>query len=182
MKKHAVLLTALILSGLVGREALAGSAYMSVTGPRGPIQGGVLIKGREGTMEVTEVTHEIVSPRDAASGLPTGKRQHKPLTITMVLDKSTPLLYKSLVTNETLPTVELKFYRTDPLGKELNYFTVKLTNASLSQVKTVLPDTKDPASAQKVEVVQVSFTYQKIEWTWVDGGITASDDWESPAA
>jgi hypothetical protein len=27
-------------------------------------------------------THEIVSPRDAASGLPTGKRQHKPFVIT----------------------------------------------------------------------------------------------------
>jgi type VI secretion system secreted protein Hcp len=26
----------------------------------------------------------------------------------------------------------------------------------------------------------VAFTYQKIEWTWVDGGITAMDDWESP--
>jgi type VI secretion system secreted protein Hcp len=24
-----------------------------------------------------------------------------------------------------------------------------------------------------------SFTYQKIEWTWLDGGITASDDWEA---
>jgi hypothetical protein len=29
----------------------------------------------------------IVSPRDAASGLPTGKRQHKPFTITMPVDK-----------------------------------------------------------------------------------------------
>jgi hypothetical protein len=27
-------------------------------------------------------THEIVSPRDSASGLPTGKRQHKPFVIT----------------------------------------------------------------------------------------------------
>ncbi len=26
------------------------------------------------------VEHEIVSPRDAASGLPTGKRMHKPIS------------------------------------------------------------------------------------------------------
>jgi type VI protein secretion system component Hcp len=26
----------------------------------------------------------------------------------------------------------------------------------------------------------VSFTYQKIIWTYVDGGITAEDDWEAP--
>jgi hypothetical protein len=34
----------------------------------------------------------IVSPRDAASGLPTGKRQHKPFVITKELDKSSPTL------------------------------------------------------------------------------------------
>jgi hypothetical protein len=36
----------------------------------------------------------IVSPRDAASGLPTGKRQHKPFVITKEYDKSSPLLAK----------------------------------------------------------------------------------------
>ena len=25
----------------------------------------------------------------------------------------------------------------------------------------------------------ISFTYQKIEWTWVDGGITSTDNWET---
>jgi len=33
---------------------------------------------------------EIVSPRDAASGLPTGKRMHKPFVITKELDRSLP--------------------------------------------------------------------------------------------
>jgi len=32
--------------------------------------------------QVTPATHEIVSPRDPASGLPTGKRMHKPFTFT----------------------------------------------------------------------------------------------------
>ena len=30
--------------------------------------------------------------------------------------------------------------------------------------------------------MSLEFTYQKIEWTWVDGGITASDDWEAPVS
>jgi hypothetical protein len=34
----------------------------------------------------------VLSPRDAASGLPTGKRQHKPMTFVKDLDKSTPIL------------------------------------------------------------------------------------------
>ncbi|MCB2047736.1 MAG: type VI secretion system tube protein Hcp [Novosphingobium sp.] len=34
------------------------------------------------------------APRDAASGLPTGKRQHKPMTVTKEVDKSSPMLAK----------------------------------------------------------------------------------------
>ena len=35
---------------------------------------------------------KIKSPRDSASGLPTGKRMHKPMIITKELDKSSPLI------------------------------------------------------------------------------------------
>jgi len=38
---------------------------------------------------------QIVSPRDAASGLPTGKRMHKPLVITKELDLALPSLVGS---------------------------------------------------------------------------------------
>jgi hypothetical protein len=37
-------------------------------------------------------SHEIQSPRDVASGLPTGKRMHKPFTITKEWGASTPML------------------------------------------------------------------------------------------
>ena len=47
-------------------------------------------------IDVTAVSHEIVSPRDAASGLPTGKRQHKPITITTEWGASTPLFLNAL--------------------------------------------------------------------------------------
>ena len=32
------------------------------------------------------------------------------------------------------------------------------------------------------EYEEIAFTYQKIEWTWNDGGLTAMDDWEAPVA
>ena len=34
----------------------------------------------------------IVVERDAASGLPTGKRMHKPFVFTKTIDKATPVL------------------------------------------------------------------------------------------
>src|SRR5947207_9637941 len=147
-------------AGSSAASADAIDATMDATGQKqGPIAGG----GKGGKIDVIAVSHQIVSPRDAASGLPTGKRQHKPFTITKELDKSTPLLAQALVTNENLTSVLFTFYR----GGNA-YMTVKLTNASIS-------DRLEHGATE-----QISFTYQKITWTWIDGGITAEDDWEAP--
>src|SRR5438093_8359888 len=79
--------------------APAGAAingYLSLTGQKQKeIKGGVTQKGREGKIAVIAVSHEIVSPRDPQSGLPTGQRVHKPLVITKELDKSSTLLYNA---------------------------------------------------------------------------------------
>jgi len=48
--------------------------------------------------------------------------------------------------------------------------TIKLTNASVAQYD------------QHGDNVTFQFTYQKIEWTWIDGGIVAMDDSEAPVA
>ena len=39
-----------------------------------------------------------------------------------------------------------------------------------------------PENMKLPHMEEVSFTYQKIEWTFEDGGITAEDDWEAPVA
>ena len=38
---------------------------------------------------------------------------------------------------------------------------------------------RHPDLVKFAEYEEVSLTYQKIEWTWNDGGITAGDDWEA---
>jgi type VI secretion system secreted protein Hcp len=159
-------------------RAAQPSIFMKMNGAtQGHIPGGVVRPGLEDWIEVIGLSHEIASPRDAASGLPTGKRQHKPFTITKELDKATPLLFKALVSNEVLTDVELRLYRPDRAGKEEHYFTIKLTNASISSVKME----NDSGNASET-TEHVSFVYQKIVWTWQDGGITAEDDWETPVS
>jgi type VI secretion system secreted protein Hcp len=161
-----------------GAARAADPIYMQVTGEKsGPIQGGVTLKGLEGSMHVLALSHEIDSPRDAATGQATGKRQHKPLVITMVLDKSTPLLLNAMVTDEVLKEVHLLFYERGAKGNLVNTFDIKLTNAQISHVATVYPDTGSPRSDRPV--LQLSFVYQKIEWTWVEGAVTAADDWQA---
>ena len=105
--------------------------------------------------------HEIVSPRDVATGQASGRRQHKPITFVKVMGAPTPMLLNALVNNENLPTVKIAI--TD--GTSNTVMTIELTNASVA------------SWTQVGDHERVSMTYQKITWTWLDGGITAEDDW-----
>jgi type VI secretion system secreted protein Hcp len=166
------------------RHSLVGSfqAWMSVKGAK---QGQIKPSSNDRTrakefanfMRVYSVDHKISSPRDAASGLPTGKREHHPIRILKENDSTSPGLFAALTTNEALTDVEIRFYRANVKGAvgtsgEEWFFTIKLTNANISEIQTL----NDPGGALPLEYV--SFTYQKIEKTYVNGGITAMDDWE----
>ena len=165
---------------------MALNAYLNLTGQKqGDIKGSVIQKGREDKIAVIAVSHSIVSPRDAASGLPTGKRMHKPLVITKELDKSDPLLYNVLVNNENITKWKLEFWtpQTDQrtgTGNEVQHYTIELENANIASIDFRMANNKHPDLMKFAEYEEVAFTYQKIMWTWTDGGITAEDDWEAP--
>jgi type VI secretion system secreted protein Hcp len=42
-----------------------------------------------------------------------------------------------------------------------------------------MPSNVDPALVKLSLQEEITLTYQKIQWTWADGGVTASDDWEA---
>lgn len=164
---------------------MAMQAYMTVKGQKhGNIDGSITQKGREKMIGVIAVSHEIISPRDPQSGLPTGQRMHKPFVVTKELDKSTPILYNVLCTNENCPEVFIKYW-TPQLkagtgqGSEVQHFTVKLTNANIASISFRMANIRHPDLVKFTEYEEIAFTYQKIEWTWNDGGISAGDDWEA---
>jgi type VI secretion system secreted protein Hcp len=167
---------------------MALNCYLRAKGQKsGQIKGSVTQKGREDSIMVIAASHEIVSPRDPASGLPTGKRMHKPFVITKELDKSSPILWNILVTNENVSDWELKFYTPQlkaatGTGMEVQHYTVKLTNANIASISFRMANNKHPDLMKYAEYEEIAFTYQKIEWTWTEGGITAMDDWEAPAS
>jgi type VI secretion system secreted protein Hcp len=164
---------------------MALNAYLKLKGRKsGEIKGSVTQKGREGKIMVIAVSHDLVSPRDAASGLPTSRRMHKPFVITKELDKSSPLLYKVFADNENLLEWELQFWTPQMraatgVGSETQHYTIRLTNASIASIDFRMANNKHPDLMKLSEYEEVAFTYEKIEWTWVDGGITAMDNWES---
>lgn len=160
---------------------MALSAYLRLTGEtQGEIKGGVTLPGREDSLEVIGFAHEVVSPRDAASGLPTGRRQHKPLTITKPVDKASPLLAQALVTNENLTEVTLRTYRPSRTGTEEQFYTIELVNAQIAGVRTEQLNNQYPENASHEVREHVTFTYERIKWTYEAGGISAQDDWLVP--
>ena len=159
-------------------------AYAYLKGQKsGQVKGSITQKGREDSIGVIAVSHAVVSPRDPQSGLPTGQRMHKPLVITKELDKSTPILWNIICTNENITEAIFKFWTPQTkaaagAGAEVQHYTIKLTNANIASIEFHMANIKHPDLQRLVEYEDIAMTYQKIEWTWNDGGITAGDDWE----
>jgi type VI secretion system secreted protein Hcp len=157
---------------------MALNAYLKIIGEKqGEIRGSANAKGQEGKITVIAANHTVESPRDAGSGLPTGVRVHEPFVIVKEVDQSSPLLYKMLVENENIVEWELQFWQSGATGEGTNHYTVRLTNANIASIDFKMPDTREPNQMNWAEHEEVVFTYQKIEWIWHDGDITASDDW-----
>ena len=156
--------------------------HMTIEGPtQGAFEGPVKMKGREGTVLIQALNHEIVMPRSPQTGLSTGKRMHGPLVVTKEVDKISPQLYLALTTGEHM-TVTLNWYRPNPEGgaAEELYFTTTLTNAVLVSIKEYIPNVLDPLSSSFTHMEDVGFTYEKIVWTYVPDGVEAEDDWQAP--
>jgi type VI secretion system secreted protein Hcp len=152
--------------------------YMRIEGPDGVIQGEITQQGFQGFHAVQAFSHEIISPRDAASGLPTGKRQHKPFTVVKLLNKGTPLLLKSMVDGQKL-TVEIDLWAPTAAGAQVKVMTYKLYDASVAAIRPWSPNKNDPDTTNYNPAEEISFTYKTIEVTFINGDITAQDDWEA---
>ena len=161
---------------------MALNAYLSLSGAKtGDVRGSVTQKGREGKIMVIAVSHEVISPRDAATGLAMGRRQHEPLVITKQIDRASPLLHQMQSSDETITRSPLDFWAPQVraaggAGTEALVYTITLAEASISSISTVMANNKDPALAKFETYEEVGFSYRQITWTWVDGAIVGQDD------
>tara|TARA_R110001632_G_scaffold37131_10_gene93958 strand:- start:3751 stop:4479 length:729 start_codon:yes stop_codon:yes gene_type:complete len=108
---------------------------------------------------------KVISPRDAASGMPTGKRQHKPIAVSTEIDKSTPALNKQAST--VASSKESTALRSGGGAGKVNmndiHFTKrcagKTTKYTAFNGETIIPTADCPDGACNL----------KITWTWNDG-------------
>jgi type VI secretion system secreted protein Hcp len=160
---------------------MALPAYLTLTGEKqGVIKGSCKQKGREDTILVQAVEHEVTIPRDPQTGLATGKRIHHPMTILKAVDRSSPLLYMALTSGEHMKSVELKWYQINEKGQEENYFTTRLEDAIVVSIRAWKKNCLDPALGYLSDMEDVSFTYRRIIWRSVKDGVESEDDWSTP--
>lgn len=127
--------------------------------------------------------HEVKSPRDVATGLASGKRQHGPITITKEWGAASPQLFQALCTNEVLSTVLFEFIHTTRTGEEEVYHTITLEDATVSSIRFTTgsgesaDSAKTSATYDTHELEEVSFTYRRITIESVTGQTSSMDDW-----
>ncbi|MDB5101997.1 MAG: Hcp family type secretion system effector [Cyanobacteria bacterium RYN_339] len=172
---------ALAKFGLLGVSRGATTIFVTITGAtQGAFKGGVASGDHKGQTAATGFSYEVSSPRDAASGMASGKRMHKPICISKEWDAASPQLMQALATNENLSTVSIDFVTANLIGKQTTQYTVKLTNASLASLTQASGDLisdKTPTDSGTRE--ELAFTFQKIEFKAIAGKTTATDDWVS---
>ena len=157
--------------------------HMTLEGEKqGKIDGSCDQKGRENTILVEALDHEVFIPRDPQTGLGTGKRVHKPLSVMKHVDKASPKLYQALCSGEHMKKVEAKFYRISPKGSEEHYFTTTLEDAIIVSISPWMPNCLDRNSDNFGHMEKVDLTYRRATWTWVPDGIEAADDWKEPVS
>ncbi|WP_095093025.1 Hcp family type VI secretion system effector [Pseudomonas sp. Irchel 3A5] len=144
--------------------------------------GNIYQEGHEDQILVQAFDHQVIIPRDPQSGQPTGQRVHKPLMITKVFDKASPLLFTALTTGERLTKCRLEWYRTSAEGTQQHYFTIELEDAIIVDITSTMPNCQDPAQSHFTHLENVYFTYRKITWTHEVSGTSGSDDWRVPVA
>jgi type VI secretion system Hcp family effector len=110
------------------------NAYFSVKGQKQGQFKGESTQHNDGDKwsEVLAFQMGVKSPYNSGTGQPSGKRPHKPITITKEWGAASPQIWQALCTNEVLQSVEFHFTTGSGQGNEVVHQIVTLTNAQIA--------------------------------------------------
>ena len=168
--RASVLVGTLFFCTAMSMAAETVEVFIKTTG-QGQIMGSSLKRGREKWIEIQGIAgivaprdiqsgqssgkREIQAPRDAQSGLATGKRMHSDITISKYSDKASALLMRALCSNEVVTECMIAITGDD--GKTR---MATLSGVTMDEILVKHGMGGGPATEE------VSFTYQKITWTY----------------
>jgi type VI secretion system secreted protein Hcp len=138
------------------------------------IKGGVDVLNRESSIEIKGFHHNLMIPTDNATGKVTGTRMHSPMLLVKEFDYSSPYLYKAVSTGQNLTSAEIKWYKINDAGQEVEYFNIfleEVRNVSIS------PSMASPDNPNENHMKTLELRYEKITWKHCDGNIMHTDAW-----
>jgi type VI secretion system secreted protein Hcp len=157
---------------------VGGRLYARITGQKqGSFTGDVTTKGHEGWLLGGGFDYEVSSPHDPVSGQPTGRRQHRPITLTKAWTAASIQLFQALVTNETLTSVVFEFPGVAPDGVEQIAQRITLTNAAVIDIHRV----SDESLGTHPPYDRISFAFETIRFDDLASSTTAQDGWSGLA-
>ncbi|MDC9583063.1 Hcp family type VI secretion system effector [Xenorhabdus sp. PR6a] len=122
--------------------------------------------GREDQIYIYELSHALYREQNVA---------HSPITIKKPIDKSSPLLGVAISNNEELECL-FDIYRTDSAGGLSKYYSLKITNVTISEMSFICPNSLTHNDAQPQE--SVSFKYKSITWQHHLAGTSGYSFWD----
>ncbi|HKE21548.1 MAG TPA: type VI secretion system tube protein Hcp [Bryobacteraceae bacterium] len=146
------------------------------------------INGSQQTIPILSFGFEVQSPRDPQSGLPTGKRQWKPVVVTKSVDNASPKLYSMACTNEVLNEVTFEFvddWLTFTNAQLVNISPKTIAGKSVQALTFVFEDVETGRGTagrhvlSDSELTWLAFIYQKVTVS-SGGGTTFKDSWATP--
>ncbi len=127
--------------------------------------------------------YSVASPRDAASGMATGRRTHQPVSFVKEWGAATPQFQQAMITNESFKSVLFEFLKVNDNGEEYVFHTIKLGTALITEIQQYIDpvSTSGNVGGDTGPLEKISFNFQRIEITNIDGQTTAVDELRASA-
>ncbi|VTM11199.1 Secreted protein hcp [Raoultella terrigena] len=99
---------------------------------------------------------------------------HSPMLLVKEFDYSSPYLYKAVSTGQNLTSAEIKWYKINDAGQEVEYFNMFLEEV---RIVSISPSMASPDNPNENHMETLELRYEKITWKHCDGNIMHTDAW-----
>lgn len=139
----------------------ASDFYMKIDG----VEGEAVSPGHEKWIEILSFSWGEATRTQPASGLPTGKRQHRPLTISKELDKSSTKLMESCSNGSPQKSVRIELIASGATGQREPYLIIEMKDVIITSYAIGGSSSDDGPPRE-----EVTMTYSEITWTYSKEG------------
>jgi len=168
--------TLLFLLLFIAFQAGAQKVFMKVTGSKTGVIKDQTVSKYPDKIELTGYSFDASTPVDMATVARSPKRTHSPLIINKVNNQSSVLLFAAQAKGEILTKVVIEVYKINNMGMEILDQTIELSNATITFFRQNFDNNPAPG-ANKGPNDEIRLAYQKITYTYANGGAVAEDSW-----